>query len=110
MLSATDLIVGRLYFTLAYEDEELTRLFIHSLEYRGIQEDAECAEPRHVFRIVGGNSLTAESSEQAPKVAAPQAGDEMFVFEKQLDLIHTFEGLASELIRLSPTNGAWVYK
>ena len=104
MVSPSELIVGRTYFSLAYEDEKLTRLFIHSLEYKGILGDASSPKPQYLFEFIG-----RRTSEAASDDTSPQGGDEYVLTEGQLDTVLSFEGLASELLRLSPTNGAWIY-
>lgn len=107
MISPMELIAGRTYFSLAYEDERLTRMFIHSLEYMGQSDSPDSREATYAFRFIGngdqGDGIYDQESSQ------PQTRDEFHVCEKELDLVFSFEGLASELIRLAPTNGAWVY-
>lgn len=105
----SELIVGRTYFSLAYEDEKLTRLYIHSLEYKGINKDLSADEPKYVFQFIGaatnddGDIATPDASEWT------EGGDQLVIVERQLDMILSFEELASELVRLAPTNGAWTY-
>ncbi|MBT1536861.1 hypothetical protein B7R78_0006910 [Ralstonia solanacearum] len=48
-----DLIVGRIYFSLLYEDEEFRYPRIHSYEYRGLDEKRE---GRYRFRCVDSSN------------------------------------------------------
>lgn len=104
MVAPSELIVGHTCFVLAYEDEKLTRLFIHSLKYKGILGDSSSPQPQYLFEFIGRRASDAASDD-----TSPQGSDEYVVTEAQLDTVLSFEELASELLRLSPTNGAWVY-
>lgn len=102
----SELILGRTYFSLAYEDEKLTRLYIHSLRYLGVNSESPANEPHHIFQFIGSSN----GSEPPPleESSSAEAGDKLVIGDGQLDMILSFEDLASELLRLAPSNGAWV--
>lgn len=104
--SPSELILGRTYFSLAYEDEKLTRLYIHSLRYQGVDSESPANEPHYIFQFIGSSN---ENKPPLPEEnSSTEAGDQLVIGDGQLDVILSFEGLASELLRLAPSNGAWV--
>ena len=54
MMQPTDLEVGRVYFGLAYEDDDCTRPIVHTYEYLGVHADGTLADGKeYLFRFVG---------------------------------------------------------
>jgi len=64
-----ELRVGAIYHWLAYEDDELSRPMVTSLEYLGLdvlQTDPKPDGPRHFFRIVGSEEKLMFAAKDLP--------------------------------------------
>ena len=82
MTDQLNLEIGKLYFGVSYEDEEMAYPIIQSYEYLGL--DGENAD-LHLFRILG-------------------SGDELEVGESNLDLILSLSALNKLLVRWADKN------
>ena len=66
-----NLTVGTIYHWLAYEDDELSRPMISSLEYLGLDIHGPTPElegPRHFFRIVGTDEQVMFAEKHLPEL------------------------------------------
>ena len=58
MVQPSRLAIGRVYFSLAYEDDDLIRPIVHSYEYLGVGIDESSRTPEgnlYVFRFIGSD-------------------------------------------------------
>lgn len=81
MMQPSELEVGRVYFGLAYEDDELTRPIVHSYEYLGTD--------------INGAPKTTEGTRYCFRFLGSQ--DSFEVTQQQLDLILDLSGLVNAL-------------
>lgn len=64
--------VGAIYHWLGYEDDELSRPMITSIEYLGLdvlQTDPKPDGPRHFFRIMGSDEKLMFAADNLPDLA-----------------------------------------
>ena len=65
MTRPENLIVGRVYFEILYEDENLRYPMIHAYEYKGT---SNFGAEQHEFRIIGTNDLLTKSEEELESI------------------------------------------
>ena len=72
-----ELIVGRIYFEVFYEDEDLRYPMVHSYEYSGV---SEYRPGSYEFRILGSNDLILKKEDELESI---EDVDELVVLLKQ---------------------------
>lgn len=71
MIQASKLEIGRVYFGLSYEDDDLTRPMVNTYEYLGVNIDGPAKTPddtQYFFRFVGAEDLLQIREQQIPHV------------------------------------------
>ncbi len=82
MVQRSRLAIGQVYFSLAYEDDDLTRPIVHSYEYLGMGIDESSRTPEgnlYVFRFIGSDDRLDLKEHQLPHLIldVPGLGEEL---------------------------------